>query len=257
MNAKMVDALSQPRRLAEIRRWWMYDNNELHQAQITVQELMDEKYRLESQFQAAGLRESQFVFEKNKAEEDLKRVIANLAKERILWARDIAEKDRVLSHAKVDQEELERKAVTEAQKVQERYQGFAVELEASNAKAQAKQVELEEREEQLRKLQQGDWNWLITNGLVGAFEYLRQSEPFVTLLDRLSTATYKPRHHDGLYEGYFRCQQTGRITPEFQENRGKLTAEIADALEVTCNDPLPAYVELVDKIAEDGVDFLR
>ncbi|MFS7911330.1 hypothetical protein Hanom_Chr02g00116851 [Helianthus anomalus] len=54
--------------------------------------------------QAAGLRESQFVSEKNKAEEDLKRVTANLAEERILWARDIAEKDRVLSHAKAVQE---------------------------------------------------------------------------------------------------------------------------------------------------------
>ncbi|MFS7918114.1 hypothetical protein Hanom_Chr03g00197061 [Helianthus anomalus] len=58
-------------------------------------------------------RESRFVSEKNKAEEDLKRVIANLAEERILWARDIADKDRVLSHAKAVQEKPERKAVTE------------------------------------------------------------------------------------------------------------------------------------------------
>ncbi|MFS8017041.1 hypothetical protein Hanom_Chr15g01375611 [Helianthus anomalus] len=169
--------------------------------------------------------------------------------------------------------------------VQERYQSLAVELEASNAKAQAKQVKLEEREEQLRKLQQarlkeaesaldqsnaeidsltsrlaglqGDRNWLITNGLVGAFDYLRQSESFVTLLDRLSPAAYKSEHHDGLYEGYFRCQQTDRTTPEFQENRGKLTAEMADDLEVAYNDPLPAYAELVDKVAEDNVDSLR
>ncbi|MFS7948092.1 hypothetical protein Hanom_Chr06g00555901 [Helianthus anomalus] len=76
----------------------------------------DEKYRLESQLQAGGLRESRFVSEKNKAGDDLKRVTTNLAEERILWARDIAEKDRVLAHAKNVQEELERKAVTEAQK---------------------------------------------------------------------------------------------------------------------------------------------
>ncbi|MFS7920496.1 hypothetical protein Hanom_Chr03g00225571 [Helianthus anomalus] len=219
MNATMVDAVSQPRRLAEIRRRWMHDNNELHQ-------------------------------------------------------------------------------------VQERYQGLTVELEASNARAQAKQVELEDREKQLRKLQQvcdslvseknqlfqystaqqarlkeaknaldqsnarvdsltshlagllGDRNWLITNGLVWAFEYLRQSESFVTLLDRLSTAAYKSGHHDGIYEGYFNCQQTGRITPVFQESRGKLTTEMADALEAVYNDPLPAYAELVDKVAEDGVDSL-
>ncbi|KAJ0848489.1 hypothetical protein HanPSC8_Chr13g0558081 [Helianthus annuus] len=101
MNATMVDAASQPRRLVEIRRRWMDDNNELHQVRITIQELMDEKYRLESQLQAAaGLRESQFVFEKNKAEGDLKRITAILVEERVMWARDVAEKDRVLSHAK-------------------------------------------------------------------------------------------------------------------------------------------------------------
>ncbi|KAF5811638.1 hypothetical protein HanPI659440_Chr04g0175551 [Helianthus annuus] len=224
----------------------MHDNNELHQARVAIKELMDEKYRLESQLQAACLKESRFVYEENKAEDDLKRVTANLTEERILWARDIAEKDRVIAHAKNVQEELERKAVTEAQKerselaakmekfridtdfvsqVQEQYQGLTVELEASNVKVQAKQAELEEREEQLRKLQQqcdslvseknrlvqsstaqqallkeaesalehsnaevdsltsqlaglqGDGNWLITNGLVGAFEYLRQSSP--------------------------------------------------------------------------------
>ncbi|MFS7963831.1 hypothetical protein Hanom_Chr08g00742931 [Helianthus anomalus] len=266
---------------------------------------MDENYCLESQLHAAGLRESRFVSEKNKVEDDLKCVTGNLAEERILWARDIAEKDRVLYHAKAVQEKLERKAVTEAQKVrselsaemekfridtdfvsqvQERYQGLAVELEASNAKAQAKQVDLEEREEQLRKLQharlneaesaldqsnaevdsltslaglQSDRNWLITNGLVGAFEYLRQSESFVTLLDRLSTAAYQSGHHDGVYQGYFNFQQIDRTTPAFQENRGKLTAEMADALEAACNDPLLAYAEMVDKVAEDGVDSLR
>ncbi|KAM0008009.1 hypothetical protein Hdeb2414_s0011g00374481 [Helianthus debilis subsp. tardiflorus] len=110
--------------------------------------------------------------------------------------------------------------------VQERYQALTMELESSNAKVQAKQVELEEREARLREDQQqcdslvseknklvefsatlqarlkevesaleqsnaevdsltsqlaglrGDRNWLITNGLVGAFEYLRQSESF-------------------------------------------------------------------------------
>ncbi|MFS7939582.1 hypothetical protein Hanom_Chr05g00453481 [Helianthus anomalus] len=36
--------------------------------------------------------------------------------------------------------------------VQERYQALTVELEASNAKAQDKQVELEEREARLREV---------------------------------------------------------------------------------------------------------
>ncbi|KAJ0694744.1 hypothetical protein HanPI659440_Chr15g0612281 [Helianthus annuus] len=187
----------------------------------------------------------------------------------------------------------------------ERYQGLTVELEASNAKVQPKQAELEEREEQLRKLQQvcdsliseknrlvqsssthqvrlketenaldqsnagvdsltsrlaglqGDRNWLITNGLVGAFEYLRQSESFATLLDRLSAAAYQSGHHDGIYHGYFDCQQSDKITLEFHANRGKLQGDMADALEAACNDPLPAYAELIDKVAEDGMDSLR
>ncbi|KAJ0927696.1 hypothetical protein HanRHA438_Chr04g0185781 [Helianthus annuus] len=127
--------------------------------------------------------------------------------------------------------------------VQERYQALSVEVDASNARAQAKQAELEEREGQLRELQQhcdsffskrnalaqssaarlkevesaleqanaevdsltrqlaavrGDKNWLITNGLVGAFEYLRQSTPFTALIDRLSAAAYQSGHHDGV-----------------------------------------------------------
>ncbi|KAJ0606102.1 hypothetical protein HanHA300_Chr02g0070341 [Helianthus annuus] len=147
MNSTMVDSVSQPRRLAEIRRRWMHDNNELHQVRAVIQELKDEKCRLESQLQAAGLRESRLLSEKYKAEDDLKRVTAHLAEERIIWARDIAEKDRVLAHAKSVQEELERKSITEAQKVQERYQALTVEVETSNAKARAKQTELEEQED--------------------------------------------------------------------------------------------------------------
>ncbi|KAF5792619.1 hypothetical protein HanXRQr2_Chr09g0407971 [Helianthus annuus] len=242
----MVDAVSQPRRLAEIRRRWMHDNNDLHQARITIQELMDEKYRLESQLQAAGLRERRFVSKKNKAEADLQRVTANLAEERVLWAHDIGEKDRVLSYAKAVQEELERKVVTEAQKAH---------LKEAESVLDQSNAEVDSLTSRLASLQ-GDRNWLITNGLVGAFEYLRQSESFVTLLDRLSTAAYQSGHHDGVYQGYFNYQQTDRTTPAFQENRGKLQAEIADALEAACNDPLPAYAELVDKVAEDGVDSL-
>ncbi|MFS7978671.1 hypothetical protein Hanom_Chr10g00918211 [Helianthus anomalus] len=311
MNTTMGDSVSQPRRRAEIRRRWMHDNNELHQAQAAIQELKDEKYRLESQLQVAGLRESRFLSEKNKAEDDLKRVTTNLAEERILWARDIAEKNWVLAHAKTIQEELERNAVTEAQKVrsemsaqmekfridtdfvsqvQERYQALTVEVEASNAKVQAKQVELEEREARLREIQQqcdslvsernrlvessathqaclkeaenaleqtNAQNWLITNGLVGAFEYLRQSGSFTVLLDRLSAAAYQSGHHDGVYKGYFECQQSEKITPDFYTPRGKLQGDMADALEAACDEPLPAYADLMDKVNEDGVDSLR
>ncbi|MFS7985599.1 hypothetical protein Hanom_Chr11g01000321 [Helianthus anomalus] len=71
----------------------MHDKNELHQARVAILELMDEKYRFESQLQAAGLTESRFLSEKNKAEKDLKCVTAHFAVKRIMWARDIAEKD--------------------------------------------------------------------------------------------------------------------------------------------------------------------
>ncbi|MFS7963734.1 hypothetical protein Hanom_Chr08g00741841 [Helianthus anomalus] len=92
MNTTKVDVVSGPRRLGEIRRRWMHNNNELRQARMTIQERVDEKNHLESQLHAVGVRENRFLLEKNKAEDDLKRVTANLAEERISWARDIAEK---------------------------------------------------------------------------------------------------------------------------------------------------------------------
>ncbi|MFS7986079.1 hypothetical protein Hanom_Chr11g01006191 [Helianthus anomalus] len=104
--------------------------------------------------------------------------------------------------------------------VQERYQALTVELEASNAKAQAKQS-------------------------------------FTALLDRLSTAAYQSGHHNGVYHGYFECQQSDKITPAFHTRRGKLQGDMADALEAACNDPLSAYADLVDKVAKDDVDSLR
>ncbi|MFS7993138.1 hypothetical protein Hanom_Chr12g01090541 [Helianthus anomalus] len=63
----MADSVSQPRRLAEIRRRWMHDNTQLHQACATIQELKDDKCRLEGQLQDTGLREARFLSEKNKA----------------------------------------------------------------------------------------------------------------------------------------------------------------------------------------------
>ncbi|MFS7986815.1 hypothetical protein Hanom_Chr11g01014641 [Helianthus anomalus] len=84
---------------------------------------------------------------------------------------------------------------------------------------------------------QGDRNWLIANGLVGAFEYLRQSGVF--------------------HGGYFECQQSEKITPEFHTTRGKIQGDMVDALEAARNEPLPAYADLMDKLNEDGVDSLR
>ncbi|KAF5818826.1 hypothetical protein HanRHA438_Chr02g0082111 [Helianthus annuus] len=186
---------------------------------MAIQELVDERNHFESQLHVADVRESRFLSEKTKAEADLKHVTANLAEEKLSWARDIAEKDRIISRAKAVQEELERKAVLEAQK--ERYQDLTLQLEASEVRIWDKKVELEEREGKIRELQQacdalvtkrnkllqaassqqarlneaesaldqvnvevdsltnrfaglqGDRNWLISHGLVGAFEYQR------------------------------------------------------------------------------------
>ncbi|MFS7960186.1 hypothetical protein Hanom_Chr08g00700231 [Helianthus anomalus] len=80
---------------------------------------------------------------------------------------------------------------------------------------------------------------------------------FCCLQDRLYTVAYKSGHHDGVHEGYVSSHQTSKVTPEFQEKGGKLTADMADALEAVYNDPLPAYADLVDEVTEDGVDSLR
>ncbi|KAJ0790413.1 hypothetical protein HanPI659440_Chr05g0215151 [Helianthus annuus] len=301
MNSAIADSVSQPLRLAEIRRRWMHDNTQLHQAWSTIQELKDDKYRLESQLQAVGLREARFLSEKNKDEDDLKRVTAHLAEERIMWARDMAEKDRVLAQAKSVQEELERKAIAEAQKVQERYQGLTAEIEASHAKSRLLQAELEEREEKVKELQghcdslvsqnnmlatssvarlkevenalaqsnaevddltsqlaaiRGDKNWLICNGLVGAFEYLRESPPFTALIDRLSAVAYQSGHHDGVYKGYMECQQLDKITPDFHAAKGKLQSDMSNALEAAYTEPLSSYGDLM-QCDLDGMERKR
>ncbi|KAJ0704984.1 hypothetical protein HanPI659440_Chr14g0568591 [Helianthus annuus] len=263
MNSAIVDSVSQPQRLAEIRCRWMHDNNELHQARAMIEELKDEKYRMESQLQAAGFRESRFLLEKNKADDGLKRVTAHLAEERLIWARDIAEKDRVLAHAKNVQEELEHKAITEAQKVRsemsaqvERFRfdsDFVSQVESALEQANA---EVDILTSQLAAVR-GDRNWLITNGLVGAFEYLLQSAPFTALIDRLSAVAYQSGHYDGVYKGYFDCQQSEKITSDFHMARGKFQGDMADALEAAYNEPLPGYVDLMDKVNEEGIESLR
>ncbi|KAF5817862.1 hypothetical protein HanXRQr2_Chr02g0057991 [Helianthus annuus] len=323
MNSSISDSVNLPRRLVEIRRRWMHDNTQLHQARATIQELRDDKHRLESQLQTVGLREARFLSEKNKAEEDLRRVTNHLPEERILWARNMAEKDRVLAQAKNVQEELERKAIAEAQKVrlelsaqlekfrvdtdfvsqvQERYQSLTTEVEASQTKLRLMQGELEEREGKVKELQdycdslvtennklivssssklkevenalaqsnaeiddltsqlaamRGYRNWLITNGLVGAFEYLRESSHFTSLIDRLSAAAYQSGHHDGVHKGYMDCQLLERVPPDFQVVKGKLQTDMASALEAAYTEPLPCYGDLMDKVNEDGIESLR
>ncbi|KAJ0884104.1 hypothetical protein HanPSC8_Chr10g0429491 [Helianthus annuus] len=235
----------------------------------------------------------------------------------------MAEKDRVLAQAKNVQEELERKAVAEAQKVrhelsaqlekfrvdtdfvsqvQERYQDLTTEVETCHTKIRLMQGELEEREAKFKEMQdhcdslvtqnnklaassssklkevedalaqshaeiddltnqlaamRGDRNWLITNGLVGAFEYLRESSHFTSLIDRLSAAAYQSGHHDGVLKGYMDCQQAERVPPDFQTLKNKLQTDMAKALEAAYTEPLPCYGDLMDKVNEDGIESLR
>ncbi|MFS7916036.1 hypothetical protein Hanom_Chr02g00172381 [Helianthus anomalus] len=197
---------------------------------MTIQELVDEKGHLESQLYAVGVRESRFLSEKNKAEDDLKRVTANLAEERVIWDIDVAEKDRILSRAKAVQEELECKAINEARKAH---------LKETESALDQSNTEVDSLTSRLAGLQ-GDRNWLISQGLVSAFESLHESEPFIALLDR-----------------YVSYHQTNRVTPEFQEKGGKLTVDMADALEAVYNDPLSAYADLTSMVAEEGIDSLR
>ncbi|MFS8010015.1 hypothetical protein Hanom_Chr14g01292011 [Helianthus anomalus] len=281
MNSAIVDSVSQPRRLTEIRRRWMHDNNELHQARAIIEELKDEKYRLESQLQTTRLRESRFLSEKNKAEDDLKRVIAHLAEARLLWARDIAEKDRVLAHAKSVQEELERKAITEAQKVrsemsaqvenfridtdfvsqvQERYQALTVEVEASNAKAQAKQRELEEREGQLRELQHhcdflvSERNTLAQSSVMRLKEVESALEQANAEVDSLTSQLAALR---GDRNWLITSGLSEKSASDFHTARGKFQGDMADALEAAYTEPLPGYADLMDKVNEDSIDSLR
>ncbi|MFS7985598.1 hypothetical protein Hanom_Chr11g01000311 [Helianthus anomalus] len=154
--------------------------------------------------------------------------------------------------------------------VQEWYQDLTVELEASNAKLRKLQQVCDSLASEKNKLVQSssthqarlkeaenalDQSNAEVDSLTSRLDGLHES--FVTLLDRLSTAAYQSGHHDGVYHGYFDCQRIDKITLVFQDNRGKLQVEMADALEAECNDPLPAYAEMTDKVAEDGMDSLR
>ncbi|MFS7953508.1 hypothetical protein Hanom_Chr07g00619501 [Helianthus anomalus] len=204
-----------------------------------------------------------------------------------MWARDIAEKDQVLAQASSVQERYQGlTAEVEASHAKSRF--LQAELEereeklkelknhcdslvsqnnmlATSAATQLKGVEnalgqsnaeVDGLTSQLAALR-GDRNWLICNGLVGAFEYLRQSPPFTALLDRLSAAAYQSGNHDGVYKGYVECQQLDKLTPDFHATKGKFQSDMSNALEAAYTKPLSSYEDLMDKVNEDGIESLR
>ncbi|KAF5805207.1 hypothetical protein HanRHA438_Chr05g0216071 [Helianthus annuus] len=117
LDSTLIDVVSDVKRIAEIKRRCSQDNCELYQTHQVVQQMMDELQRQDSLIDAAKVRESRLLAEKQKTEEDLRRVTSNLAEEHVIWARDCQEKGRLISHALKTQKELERKVVTEAEKV--------------------------------------------------------------------------------------------------------------------------------------------
>ncbi|MFS7945193.1 hypothetical protein Hanom_Chr06g00521281 [Helianthus anomalus] len=205
MNASMMDVVGQPRRLAEIRRRWMHDNNELHQARAVQEEL------------------------EHKAIAEAQKVRSELSPE--------------IEKFRIDTDFVSQ--------VQEMYQNLAVELEASNAKARAKQAELEEREEKLRELQQ-----MCDSLVFEKNQLVKTSTAHQERLKEAESALDQSNAEVDSLTSRLAGLQADRITPAFQENRGKPQVEMADALEAAFNDP-PAYAELFDKVPEDGVDSLR
>ncbi|MFS7993288.1 hypothetical protein Hanom_Chr12g01092321 [Helianthus anomalus] len=176
------------------------------------------------------------ISEKENVEDALKRVNSKLVEERFVWESNHQEKDRIIAHAQHVQEELERKAV------QERLRLMTHELEDKEANFQKAShecdklvgdlvrsqrelainqsrlpevegalslanVEVEDLTNHLARLH-GDRNWLISQGLVGAFEYLRQSTRYGVLLDNLCVAAWETGRLDGIHEAYHNCKQT-------------------------------------------------
>ncbi|MFS7984347.1 hypothetical protein Hanom_Chr11g00985441 [Helianthus anomalus] len=75
--------------------------------------MMDEVHRRDNLLDATRIQESRMIAEKQKAEEDLKWVTTNLAEERVIWARECQEKERIIAHALKVQKELKKKAMAE------------------------------------------------------------------------------------------------------------------------------------------------
>ncbi|MFS7916569.1 hypothetical protein Hanom_Chr03g00178731 [Helianthus anomalus] len=74
-------------------------HREPHQARQATQQMMDELHQWDSLLDAAHLMESRLIAEKQKVEEDLKRVTVDLTEERVIWARDCEEKERIIAHS--------------------------------------------------------------------------------------------------------------------------------------------------------------
>ncbi|KAF5812445.1 hypothetical protein HanXRQr2_Chr04g0192681 [Helianthus annuus] len=117
LDSTLTDVVSGVKGITEIKRRWGQDSRELHQTRQVVQQMMDELQRRDSLVDAAKVRESCLLAEKQKVEEDLIRVTSNLAEECVIWARDCQEKDMLISYALKTRKELERKVVMEAEKV--------------------------------------------------------------------------------------------------------------------------------------------
>ncbi|KAJ0749692.1 hypothetical protein HanLR1_Chr05g0173021 [Helianthus annuus] len=210
LDSTLIDVVSDVKRIAEIKRHCGQDNCELHQTHQAVQQMMDELQRQDSLIDAAKVRESRLLAEKQKTEEDLRRVTSNLAEEHVIWARDCQEKGRLISHALKTQKELERKVVMEAEK--ERHTALIAEMEDTQAKFNQATQRCDELTVQWSRLQRdldaeksrraesenavnqalaeaselraqlgvlkGEKTWWASHDVVSCFEFLRRSPHF-------------------------------------------------------------------------------
>ncbi|KAJ0933564.1 hypothetical protein HanPSC8_Chr04g0186251 [Helianthus annuus] len=225
LDSTLTDVVSGVKGITEIKRRWGQDSRELHQTRQVVQQMMDELQRRDSLVDAAKVRESCLLAEKQKVEEDLIRVTSNLAEECVIWARDCQEKDMLISYALRTRKELERKVVMEAEKVQECHTALMAEVEDTQAKFDQATQRCDELMVQRSRLQRdldaekshcaesgsvisqvlaetselttqlgvlkGEKTRWVSHGVVSCFEFLRWSPHFSGLLDDLATVTYE------------------------------------------------------------------
>ncbi|MFS7904808.1 hypothetical protein Hanom_Chr01g00040381 [Helianthus anomalus] len=221
--------------------------------------MMDELQRQDSLLDIAKERESRLLVEKQKVEEDLKRVTTNLAEERVTCAWDCQEKERLISHAFKTPKELERKAMMEAEKRTHLHLDLDTErsrrAESESAINQAL-VETSKLTTQLGMLKE-DKTWWSSHGVVSYLQYLRRSPHFSGLLDDMATATYETELHDGVHAAYLDCDHHELITEEFRATNASTSICMAETLFVVANDPLPEFQQIQDPVETPDLEVIH
>ncbi|KAJ0626195.1 hypothetical protein HanPSC8_Chr01g0011261 [Helianthus annuus] len=230
-----------------------------------MQQMMDDIHQRDDLLDAAKARDSRLLAENQKAEEDLKRVTSNLVEERVIWARDIQEKERVIAHTSKVQGELERKAVMKAEKVraqtsqvarlnidhefvsqvQEQHHALMADMDVENSRRAESEnapnqalAEVQELSAQLAALR-GEKSWWISHGLTSCFEFLRRSSHFSSLLENIATVACETGQHDRMHAAYSECGRPDLVTEELRSATASASTRMAETFSTVANDPLP------------------